>query len=108
MDLNDVHVGEHFESTVRLAVAVAVEQQVAQVRVVLLDELFATTVPQSESSDLLFDTGIGLGATAVLRARFLLQREGVLMIQRKRRTGQLNAGTRREQVLDAEVLQMGV
>ena len=46
MDLDDIHIGEHAGKTaVWLAIAIAVIQQVAQVRVVLLHQLIAAIVP---------------------------------------------------------------
>ena len=109
MDLDHVDMTEHSrEAGVGRAVAVAVVEHPADVRMVHLHQLVGMLIPECQPLDLNGGVGIGRGAAAVLRMGPHHQRKGVLMVQGQRVAGQLDADAGGHERLCAESLQVGI
>ena len=81
MHLDHVHVRQSGgKSAVGNSVAVFVEKDLSQVRMILLHEFFAAIVPQREPGDLHFGIVVVRRPAAILRPRLVNQREGIVMI----------------------------
>ena len=103
VNLHHVHKREGARVTfVRLSIAVLVVEHPSGIGMVHLQQLLTAVVPQREPLDLRFEVRPGHRSTAVLSAQLHLDRKGILMIQRQRRTGQFHPRDCRNELPDPQ------
>ena len=109
VNFDDIHFVVHcVEAAVGRAVAVAVAEHPADVGMVDLNELFAIRVPQGEALDLGFGVGGGGGRAVVLCVGHGNEGKGVLVVEWKGLTGQLDADACRHSFLGSQAPQVRV
>ena len=110
MDLDPVDVAVHSrEAGVRSAVAVAIAEHPADIRMVDLDELIAGSVPEGQPFDLHLGVVVGRGPAAILSVGSHDHGEGILVVERQRAAGQLDPHTSGHPLfLPPGTVQMGI